>query len=383
MLTFTGRGNQFFLFVVLSFGVAAFAQLLQILAGQKKYLWIITIFSCLIQGYVTGCLVPDFLLTTRIKEIARIFPAYWWKQGIRNVLSGQTYVDKSIYSWMIVWILITFLISVICIELQEKKQFFKVIRYKTKIEMQHVVFHKPAIWIQIKRMFAQPLFWICILLPLVVTSYLDRMEKSSSLGITVGILDESGEWKDSFSDDIGMIHFAYYDSLETLQKEVLTGKISCGYELREHLKEDLLQGNATWSIPCYQTEDAILAAATSEVVFSQIFEEISRIRFVQKMQQLGIADADGLLQGEFHTFAMQVEKLQQIVQNENDIDTEHSLILLFARFTCVLVCAAYGICFLWEDKKEYRFYKRNHPLEKVLIVLFPVCLGLILQFLLT
>lgn len=382
ILMLCGQMNQMGLCILLAISIASYAEFFILLSSKKQYLIILVTLSAFIQGYVTGCFVPDLFLTVKLKETAKFFPSYWWRKGIKNVLSGYADLENSMHLMLVFWTVLFLLGSMLIMIFREKTQ-----EYKGREELHAIGWrnrlYQPAFFIYVKRMCIQPFFWLCMLLPLSGVKYVDHMEKQSDLGIYIGIVDEAKEWDNAFSKDAGMVHFEKFLSPEDMQKALLKGKISCGYILDKELKKDLLQKNITWRIPCYETEDKLLTAAANEIVFSKIFQEISTLKYWQTLKESGIVVAADILEKEYHTFSLQIEELEDFNFSDKKEAIPRSLFVMGFRVLGILVCAGYAICFLLEDKKKQRFYKRKKIGEKIFLVLFTTCLGLILQFLLT
>ncbi len=379
-----------FLLIALSILVlAAGLQLVTIIAGKKQITWILTV-TGILGGYVSGYFIPSSLLPDIVKKIAEYIPTTYSKQIFSGLLSGSFTDYPKALLILGIW---SVLLSVLCMifvgwDLNYQWQ-------KRAAKRLLPVRRAGTIGILTKRLLSQKLFLGCLIITVVLSGMIMKMEEGSETTIYAGIYTENEDAEKLFQNQNRAVQFIFYQTEEELKRNIIKGKLECGYILQEGLQNEILNGEGYWSITEYQKADSTMSALVNEVLFERIFYGISTHwyeGFVANHENLKLikneigedelrnlartALQEKLTDGS--TFSVSTYFQQADSFAVKDVPTATYLLwvvmglnLIFSSFMGIQLCLT--------DRRKGRFRHRHQTYMTCITILLPLCMAIMVN----
>ena len=125
-------------------------------------------------------------------------------------------------------------------------------------------------WLRLKAAFRSPARLACVAVFLIlVVSFGCLLPQKGPSGLTVGIFpeEETGEAALTILEGNGDYQIAVYQDLETMEKDILTGKLHCGYRIGK--------AEEPQPVTVYNTEASYLRPLLDQLVLSAYFEAMT------------------------------------------------------------------------------------------------------------
>ena len=222
--------------------------------------------------------------------------------------------------------------------------------------------------ISLKRMLCKKTFVVCLAITLLLSVVAVRIEKNSDTRIDAAVFTQDESLRELFAAYEGLVHFIICEDESEVTRHVMRGDVECGYILEEGLLEQIGQGKGNWTITAYHGSDSVLSAVVNEVLFERIFYAISGNWFETFMKgqagmngeaAIGTAARDALerrrTDGSTFNFA-----LLRVGEKEQETTQGYFAYPIWGvSIGCIAFCGAIGISQAVEDRKHFRFPKRN------------------------
>lgn len=333
-----------------------------------------------VQGYVSGYLIPTVLLPQSIQRLASYVPANYVRQTISIFFSGNTENVGKISSGLLISGLCFLMINLIIMYGKTRSYAsgssnVRLSRKGRKIRLTGTVFG-----IYARRLLYRKSFWCSLVVIALLSVVLTSMERQSETTITAAIYDESGEWEALLCDYEGYIRFLACDSEEEVRELVLHDEVECGYWIPEDFSERLQTGTARRSIAFYKDSDALMADTVNEILFEQLFMQLSKEWFADYL-----SEADGLLtvleqkMTDGSTFMIEKEYWQtEVRQSTTEKEERTTYPIVMVILSAVILCGLSGAWEAGADYHRYHFFKRNGKTMVLISVLQPMICGVIM-----
>ena len=216
-----------------------------------------------------------------------------------------------------------------------------------------------------------------------MSALIDNLEQRSDTEITVAVYDESAGFEQNLSENDKLVSFIFCDSSKEVRDMVLKGKAQCGYILPKDLIQCMKYGEAERLVKVYELGDAMLTPMINEIVFAQIYKEVSRDMYEDFIDEKGLLEeihrkTDLYLDTRLtdnSTFHIDKKVIQsKNHDNKNDLDALQSkkevsaaLLKEILAAAVIILCAAAGIIQALMDYKAHYFY-RHSPAKIILII---------------
>lgn len=368
--------------LLLACSIGAYSSFINSLCGKKQYVVLFGSLMMILLGYLSGCFLPEVLLSNNIQTFARFLPCYAWRNGVSSLLC-KTELANNYQLSCFVWTAIFLAAQVIVMKLRIFFQGEGALHRTKKARF----YQKPVSCILLQRLCKDYRFWLCLLVPFFLLNIVCYLEQTGETVISVGVYDEEGIWYQALSSGNGAFAFKSYQDEESMKKAVRKGELACGFVLPKDLSERLEKGeNLTWCIPAYEREDALLTGAIEECVYAVIFNHISNARYRELMQgQIEERELEAVLES-MRDSTFHIEKKQffsQDVERKNkERAVKYSMLKEGMKLAMWFLCAGFGISQVFYDKKK-EFYHRKAGTIILFDMGFPILFCFLLQFLLT
>ena len=222
--------------------------------------------------------------------------------------------------------------------------------------------------ISLKRMLCKKAFVVCLAITLLLSAVAVKIEKNSDTRIDAAVFTQDESLRELFAAYEGLVHFIICEDESEVTRHVMRGSVECGYVLEEGLLEQIGQGKGNWTITAYHGSDSVLSAVVNEVLFERIFYAVSGNWFETFMKgqagmngeaAIGTAARDALerrrTDGSTFNFA-----LLRVGEKEQETTQAYFAYPIWSvAIGCIAFCGAIGISQALEDRKHFRFPKRN------------------------
>ena len=222
--------------------------------------------------------------------------------------------------------------------------------------------------ISLKRMLCKKAFVVCLAITLLLSVVAVKIEKNSDTRIDAAVFTQDESLRELFAAYEGLVHFIICEDESEVTRHVMRGSVECGYVLEEGLLEQIGQGKGNWTITAYHGSDSVLSAVVNEVLFERIFYAVSGNWFETFMKgqagmngeaAIGTAARDALerrrTDGSTFNFA-----LLRVGEKEQETTQGYFAYPVWGvAIGCIAFCGAIGISQALEDRKHFRFPKRN------------------------
>lgn len=222
--------------------------------------------------------------------------------------------------------------------------------------------------ISLKRMLCKKAFVVCLAITLLLSAVAVKIEKNSDTRIEAAVFTQDESLRELFAAYEGRVHFIICEDESEVTRHVMRGSVECGYVLEEGLLEQIGQGKGNWTITAYHGSDSVLSAVVNEVLFERIFYAVSGNWFETFMKgqagmngeaAIGTAARDALerrrTDGSTFNFA-----LLRVGEREQETTQGYFAYPVWGvAIGCIAFCGAIGISQALEDRKHFRFPKRN------------------------
>ena len=222
--------------------------------------------------------------------------------------------------------------------------------------------------ISLKRMLCKKAFVVCLAITLLLSAVAVKIEKNSDTRIEAAVFTQDESLRELFAAYEGLVHFIIGEDESEVTRHVMRGSVECGYVLEEGLLEQIGQGKGNWTITAYHGSDSVLSAVVNEVLFERIFYAVSGNWFETFMKgqagmngeaAIGTAARDALerrrTDGSTFNFA-----LLRVGEREQETTQGYFAYPVWGvAIGCIAFCGAIGISQALEDRKHFRFPKRN------------------------
>lgn len=381
MPVFSWQGVMVILLAVLC--TAAYALLLYQICEQHRTAVVLVGLFAVVQGYVAGYLIPAVLLPQAVQELACFTPALYIRQAFSMLFSGDTQNTCRICGGLFLFGIFFFLLDVGVMYYRTKTYAngnVSAIRRK-KGKRTHI--RGTVFGIYAKRMLYRKSFWCSLLIIVLISTGLVALERQSETTITAAFYDESGEWEEQLCAYDGYIQFLPCQSEEEVRELVLHNEVECGYRLPEDLRECVQEGKARRSITLYKDADAVMADTVNELLFEQLFMQLSREWFVTYMEEKDMLLS--VLQQKLtdgSTFEIQKKYWQtDISEGTSEKEERSTYPVMTVVITAIILCGLSGLWEAAEDFRRYYFFKRRAIVIVGISVLQPIICGVIMAFL--
>lgn len=222
--------------------------------------------------------------------------------------------------------------------------------------------------ISLKRMLCKKASVVCLAITLLLSAVAVKIEKNSDTRIEAAVFTQDESLRELFAAYEGLVHFIICEDESEVTRHVMRGSVECGYVLEEGLLEQIGQGKGNWTITAYHGSDSVLSAVVNEVLFERIFYAVSGNWFETFMKgqagmngeaAIGTAARDALerrrTDGSTFNFA-----LLRVGEREQETTQGYFAYPVWGvAIGCIAFCGAIGISQALEDRKHFRFPKRN------------------------
>lgn len=257
-----------------------------------------------------------------------------------------------------------------------------------------------------KRQLKKRALWIVFLLFLVGGMLLPEMAQEENNEIKVGLCIEEREnySKEEETELIeklqtnethhSLFSFVFYEAEEMFRKEILSGKLECGYVIPTDLWEKLTRGKTRNLVTLYTTSTTTLDSVCNEVVYAALYEEYALdilIDYLIESKELPYQDREALKKvtepvyrkylTDGSTFGFQITE-QGNTEGEPVIPKETNILLYPMRgFLAVfmLVCGFCGAMMHYEDQ-EKRIFIRHNARERGLLRFISISIPVFLSY---
>ncbi len=226
------------------------------------------------------------------------------------------------------------------------------------------------LWLSIKRMLCKKTFVVCLVITLLLSAVAVRIEKNSDTRIDAAVFTQDERLRELFAAYEGLVHFILCEDEAEVTRRVMRGSVECGYVLEEGVLEQIGQGKGNWTITAYHGPDSVLSAVVNEVLFERIFYAVSGDWFETFMKEqegmngeaaIGTAARDALerRRTDGSTFNFALLRVGEKEQEQETTQAYFAYPVWGVAIGCIAFCGAIGISQALEDRKHFRFPKRN------------------------
>lgn len=359
--------------------IAAYDILLYQMSEQHRTAIVVIVLLAVVQGYVSGYLVPTVLLPQVVQELAVFLPASYIRQAFSMFFSGDTQHTGRICMGLLLFVILFILINIGIMYYKTGKAADGNSFYGRRKKEQKTRIRGNIFFVYIKRMLYRKSFWCSLILIMVLSITIVGLERESKTSITAAFYDESGEWEELLTDYQGYIQFIACENEAQVRERVLYNEVECGYYIPVDFRNRLQNGKAKKSIVYYKDADAFMADTVNEILFEQLFTQLSREWFVAYLE-----DNDALLTVLEHkltdgsTFEIKKEycKTKQ-KESTSEKEKRTTYPVMIVAITAIVLCALCGVWEAIEDYRRYYFFKRKAVMMVVLSTFLPIICGLI------
>lgn len=360
--------------------IAAYDQLLYQICEQHRVAVVLVGLLAIVQGYVSGYLIPTVLLPQVIQRLSLYMPSTYVRQAISMFFSGDTENMGKICLRLLISCFCFFIINIIMMYVKTRNYAngsatVRLLRRGKSVRIRGTVFG-----IYAKRLLYRKSFWCCLIMIMLISVGLVSMERQSETTITAAIYDESGEWEEQLCDYEGYIQFLLCDSEDEVRELVLHDEVECGYRIPKDFRDKLQTGTAKKSIACYKDSDALMADTVNEILFEQLFTQLSKEWFagyISETDELLTVLENKITDGS--TFSIEKEYWQTDIEESTSERQERTTYpVKIVIFSAIILCGMTGVWEAIEDYRKYHFFKRKPETIVVISILQPIICGVIM-----
>lgn len=402
-------------------------------AVEKKELALLVVgLSAFVQGYMSGCFVPEVLLPDKIALVGKYLPAWYMRTVFAGLFGGKSKNNTMIITGIIVWtVVFCFVIWLLMNKNISEEHTITAKRYEIKNNSTNVKKIKiqgglnslknSLFGVLFRRLIYHRSIWITLVFMIIISIGIVNAEKSSDTVIHIGVYDEADIFIEELQAHSGLICFDKYASVEELKKAVLTDKVESGYVIPKEVKgksfiQAMMDNDAKKAITIYEDADTITTDIVNEIVFETIFRESSLRCFEQYIasseyfetckNDIDIyAAVKEMIQDKLDenvTFDVQIRDVsgsqaknpQEIFKSystdkEETDEDETTYPVAGVILVAVFLCVVQSLIYIMNDFRQNLFYKRNRPVVAIITMLqsaglcFVAGAALMLFFLLT
>lgn len=355
-------------------GVMYFMLIYRALGEGRNALLAIGILT-VIQGYLSGCLVPSALLPDLVYGVGKYLPAAYVKSAFTVILSGDAQRLSSAVSGLLVWSIVLFAANL-------AKAYSNVPHYDraskwAKLSKSGAVRVPPVILVLLKRMLLRRGVLVSLALMAAISVFIARLEEKSDTTLYAAVFDESGEYEKLLCAHEGFARFQVCESADEVAELVLRGKAECGYVLPQDLTKDLAALRANRTVTVYEGVDSVCVPLVNEVLFNAIFRHASLAWYEDYMSEFGRDSAFAQ-----KTIARQIElgktfAIEFVMVGKNGaaapaVGNKRTYPVLTVVAAAVILCGVQGLLTAMDDSRRGRFYKRGRIKLMVLTIALPM-----------
>lgn len=363
--------------------IASYDLLIYQICEQHRAAVVLVGLLAVIQGYVAGYLIPTVLLPQAVQELAGLVPASCIRQAFSMFFSGDTQNTGRVCTGLLAFSVFFFLVNVGVMYYRTStcaNGNVPVVRHK---KGQRILVRGTIFSVYAKRMLYRKSFWCSLLVIALISAGLVDLERQSETTVTAAFYDESGEWEELLCEYDGYIQFLPCESEDEVRELVLYDEVECGYHIPEDFRERLQNDEVKKSIGFYKDADAFMADTVNEILFEQLFTQLSKEWFVTYMEE-----ADMLLSvleqrmTDGSTFEIQKKYWQtDISESTSEKEERTTYPVMIVVITAIILCGLSGIWEAIEDFRRYHFFKRKAITVVCISILQPVVCGMIMGIL--
>lgn len=222
--------------------------------------------------------------------------------------------------------------------------------------------------ISVSRMLCKKTFAVCLVITLLLSAVAVRIEKNSDTRIAAAVFTQDESLRELFAAYEGLVQFIICEDGSEVTRHVMRGNVECGYVLEEGLLEQIGQGKGNWTITAYHGPDSVLSAVVNEVLFERIFYAVSGEWFEAFIKEqecmngeaaIGVAARDALERRRTDGSTFNFELLRVGEKEQETTQGYFAYPIRVVSIGCIVFCCAAGISQALEDRKLFRFPKRN------------------------
>lgn len=236
-----------------------------------------------------------------------------------------------------------------------------------------------------KRLLARKSFWIVLCLLPTLLIGLGILNKDEENGLRAAVYCEEKGLVGSLEDQTNP-DFVLVETVDEVKQLVLTGKVECGYVIPKDLFEAFRKDDWNWKISVYEGSHSMFTGLINEVLFSEIFEQVSVDWYLQYMEDkldteaaeketAGKERLQQILAGE-ETFRVQTIRLAEAkTQDANDVSGQEGIISVKDIEAVLLyLMSLLTITDVVRDREKGRFRKSMQPYAAFWTIFVPVFL---------
>ena len=362
------------LFLVMAFGVLYFMLIYRIFGEKRNALLAIGLLT-LMQAYLSGCIVPSALLPDLAYSVGRYLPASFLKSAFTVVLSGDAQKLSSAALGLLTWSVVLFVLNVVW-------TYLVLLRYddsakETGQRKVKTVFVPPVTWVLLKRMLFRKSILVSLVLMVVVSALIARLEEQSDTTFFVAVFDESGVYEESLLAHEGLVRFRMCESADEVERLVLRDEAECGYVLSGTLTEDIAAGRANRTVTVYEDVDSVCVPIVNEVLFQVLFRHASLAWYQDYMSEFHadfalIEKAFSSQISEGKTFGIELVTVGENGAVSVVSDDKGSYPVAVVVVVTVILCGVQGFWIAMEDGRKGRLYKRGRIRLTALMTMLPM-----------
>lgn len=360
--------------LVTALGVLYVMLIYRALGEGRNALLVIGILT-VIQGYLSGCLVPSALLPDLVYGVGKYLPAASVKSAFTVILSGDAQRLSSAVSGLLVWSLVLLAANLV-------RAYIRIPHYDraskwAKLSKPGAVWVPPVTLVLLKRMLLREGILVSLALMAAISVFIARLEEESDTTLYAAVFDESGEYEKLLCAHEGLVRFQVCESADEVAELVLRGKAECGYILPQDLTKDLVALRANRTVTVYEGVDSVCVPLVNEVLFNAIFRHASLAWYEDYMSAF-CADLS-LTQKAFssqielgRTFGIELVTVGEDGAAAPAAGNKRTYPVLAVLAVAVILCGIQGLLTAVEDSRRGRFYKRGRIRLMVLTMALPM-----------
>lgn len=366
--------------LVVVFSVLYFMLIYRIFGGKHNALLAIGVMA-LIQGYLSGCIVPSALLPDLAYGMGRYLPASFLKAAYTVVLSGDMQKFSSAVLGLSVWSIVLLVLNFVCV-------YPVLLRYDGAFKAaeqgkNELVFVPPVVLVLLKRMLCKKGILISLALMIAASVLIARLEEQSDNTFLVAVFDESGVYKEALQKHDGLVRFQICESAQEVEELVLRDEAECGYLLPKTLTEDIAAGRANRTVTVYEDVDSVCVPIVNEVVFNAVFRHASLAWYQDFMSEFSAdfmviekAFSSQIVEGK--TFGIELVTLGEGGTLSTPSEDKGTYPVMWVIAAAIILCGIQGFLTAMEDCRRGRLYKRGKIKLAVIMVMLPMMTAAVL-----
>lgn len=258
--------------------LAGWFQCICLLAGSRRMALLPIGLSAMFMGYVSGCFLPAALLPQAVGRIALFFPSTYIKETFTLLFTGNREAFFRTAAVLSAWTVLLWLINwglgqAVCGNMRTGRGLTRTAE-SARSRLQPLKCQSLFV-ILAKRLLFQKSLWLCLLLTVLLSLFMVRLERQSQTAVYAAVYTEETAYRSLLSDSAGLVRFFFCESPQEVKRNVMQGKAECGYILQEDLQNQIAQGDGSWAITVYESPDSTVTWVVNEVLFERLFYEIS------------------------------------------------------------------------------------------------------------